>query len=331
MKKNISRALLALTIAGAGVLSAVQPTVALAAVPAQQKTQVPGYYRMQLGGFEVTALYDGYVNIDNKLLKGINGKDAKVLLDKMFLDSTNGVQTAVNAYLINTGTNLVLVDSGAAKCFGPTLGGIQNNIRAAGYTPEQIDTVLLTHLHADHSCGINEQGKMVFPNAVVYASKADADYWLSPEIAAKAPEEAKGLFQMAQDSVAPYQAANHFKVYSPGDTLIAGVEVVPTPGHTPGHASYLFSAKGQELLIWGDIVHSHSIQFAQPEIAMEFDTDSKRAIETRKKLFADVAKKKLWIGGAHLPFPGLGHVAIDGKGYRWVPVEYSPVMVAAGK
>lgn len=331
MKKNINRALLALTIASASILTAAQPMAVLAAAPTQHKTQVPGYYRMQLGDLEVTALYDGYVNIDNKLIKGINGNDAKTLLDKMFLDSTNGVQTAVNAYLINTGTNLVLIDSGAAKCFGPTLGRIQNNIRAAGYTTEQIDTVLLTHLHADHSCGINDQGKMVFPNAVVYASKADADYWLSPEIAAKVPEGVKGLFQMAQESVAPYQAANRFKVYSPGETLIAGVEVIPTPGHTPGHASYLFNTKGQELLIWGDIVHSHSIQFSQPEVAMEFDTDSKQAIETRKKLFADVAKKKLWIGGAHLPFPGLGHVGIEGKGYHWIPVEYSPVILPTEK
>ncbi|GKX53313.1 MBL fold metallo-hydrolase [Budvicia aquatica] len=331
MKKNISRTLLAMTLAGAGIFGAIHSTVALAAAPAQQKEQVPGYYRMQLGDMEVTAIYDGYVNIDKKVIKGIDAKDAKVLLDKMFLDSTNGVQTAVNAYLINTGANLILVDSGAAKCFGPTLGGIQNNIRAAGYTLEQIDTVLLTHLHADHSCGINDQGKMVFPNAVVYAAKADADYWLSPEMAAKAPEGVKGLFQMAQDAVAPYQAAGRFKVYSPGDTLIAGVEVVPTPGHTPGHTSYLFSTKGQELLIWGDIVHSHSIQFSQPEVAMEFDTDSKQAIETRKKLFADVAKKKLWIGGAHLPFPGLGHVGVEGKGYRWVPVEYSPQIVNTTK
>lgn len=331
MKTNVRRILLALTIAGSGLIATVQPAAANISTPAQQKIQVPGYYRMQLGDFEITALYDGYVKIDNKLLKGISAKDAKTLMDKMFIDSNNGVQTAVNAYLINTGKNLVLVDSGTAKCFGPTLGAINSNIKAAGYSPEQIDTVLLTHLHADHTCGIADDGKMAFPNATVYASKGDADYWLSPAVMAKAPDEAKPLFKMAQDAVAPYQTADKFKVYNPGDTLIPGVEVVATPGHTPGHSSYLFSSKDQNLLVWGDIVHSHSIQFAHPEVALEFDVNSKQAIETRKKMFANIAKNDLWIAGAHLPFPGLGHVGVEGKGYKWVPIEYSPIIVTPEK
>jgi len=97
------------------------------------------------------------------------------------------------------------------------------------------------------------------------------------------------------------------------------------PGHTPGHTSYLFESSGQSLLVWGDIVHSHATQFARPDIAIEFDVNRKQAVASRKKLFKDAAANKLWVAGAHMPFPGLGHVRKLGDGYSWVPAEYSPL------
>ncbi|WP_411752275.1 MBL fold metallo-hydrolase [Serratia sp. (in: enterobacteria)] len=329
MSHKLRQTLLALTLASSGMMFTLPASAAPA--PAQQQTQAPGYYRMMLGNLEVTALYDGYVNLDSKLFHGVSEPDMQKLFARMFTDSKSGIQTAVNAFLVNTGTHLVLVDAGTAQCFGPTLGAIKNNLRAAGYQPEQVDMILLTHLHPDHACGITDQGKAAFPNATVYASKADGDYWLSKEMALKAPKDAQPMFKMAQDAVAPYADQGKLKLYSPGEQLLPELEVIATPGHTPGHASYLFSSGGQKLLLWGDIVHSHSLQFAKPEVAVDFDTDSKQAIATRQKVFADAAENKLWVGGAHLPFPGLGHVRVEGKGYAWVPVEYAPVVVGEKK
>ncbi len=302
-------------------------TAAQAAPPAQQKTQAPGFYRMMVGQFEVTALYDGYIDIDPKVLKYTSAREVQSLLARMFVASTPGMQTAVNAYLVNTGSHLVLVDTGAAACFGPTLGGILNNLRASGYTPEQVDTVLLTHLHGDHACGLSADGKPVFPNATVYADKADADYWLSEASEAAAPESAKGLFAMARNAMAPYQAANRFQTFNAaaGQAPIPGVQTMATRGHTPGHTSYLFTSGNDRLLLWGDIVHSHATQFRRPNISIEFDTDSHQAALTRQRVLAEAAKGKLWVGGAHLPFPGLGHVRRDSVGYAWVPVEFGPI------
>jgi glyoxylase-like metal-dependent hydrolase (beta-lactamase superfamily II) len=329
MSHKFRQTLLALTLASSGMMFTLPASAATA--PAQQQTQAPGFYRMMLGNLEVTALYDGYVNLDAKLFHGVSEPDMQKLFARMFTDSQSGIQTAVNAFLVNTGTHLVLVDAGTSQCFGPTLGAIKNNLRAAGYQPEQVDMILLTHLHPDHACGITDQGKAAFPNATVYASKADGDYWLSKEIALKAPKDAQPMFKMAQDAVAPYAEQGKLKLYRPGEKLLPGLEVIATPGHTPGHTSYLFSSGGQKLLLWGDIVHSHSLQFAKPEVAVDFDTDSKQAIATRQKVFADAAENKLWVGGAHLPFPGLGHVRVEGKGYAWVPVEYAPVVVGEKK
>lgn len=308
------------------ILGYTLPLSANAAPVAKQQNQVAGFYRMTLGEFEVTALYDGYVDLDSKILTGASAEDIQSLLARMFVDSSKGVQTAVNAYLINTGSHLVLVDTGAAKCFGPTLGVVQSNLKASGYSPEQVDTVLLTHLHPDHACGLlNSDGQAAYPNASVYVPQAEADFWLSDEAAAKAPEPMRGMFQMAKQSVAPYDAQQRLKLFAPDSALIPGVSLVPSNGHTPGHSSYLFTSQNQSLLVWGDIVHSHAVQFAKPEVVIEFDIDSTQAKATRQQIFANASRDKLWVAGAHMPFPGLGHVRKEGTGYAWVPAEFGPL------
>lgn len=292
----------------------------------QQKVQVPGYYRLMLGNFEVTALYDGAIDLDEKLLKSIAKRDIQRLLARQFLKGPK-VQTAVNAYLVNTGSKLILVDAGAAKLFGPSLGNIVDNLRAAGYAPEQIDTVLVTHLHGDHVNGlVTADGKAVFTKAEVWSAKADNDFWLSQEIAAKAPAEAQGFFKMARDAAAPYLAAGKWKTFDSDRELVAGVSSVDTHGHTPGHASYLLHSGDQRLLILGDLVHNHAVQFARPEVAIEFDVDAKQAVITRKRIFAQAAREKLMVAGMHLPFPGIGHVRKESAGgYAWVPAEFAPL------
>lgn len=291
----------------------------------QQKTQVPGYYRSMLGSMEVTALFDGTIDIDQKLLKNIKPADMQRLLSKLFVKGPK-VQTAVNAYLINTGSKLVLVDAGAAKLFGPALGNIVDNLKAAGYTPEQVDTVLLTHLHGDHVNGlVTADGQRVFANAEVWSTQADSDFWLSEAVAAKAPKEYQGFFKMSRDAAAPYQAAGKWKTFDGEQELLAGIRSVDTHGHTPGHASYLLNSDGQKLLILGDLVHNHAIQFARPEVSIEFDNDPKLAIAARKRVFARAAREKLAIAGMHLPFPGLGHIRQAKEGYAWVPAEFSPL------
>jgi len=315
-------------------LGGIALTVALTAgaqpaAPVQQNvSQVPGYYRQPVGEFMVTAVYDGFVDLDTTLLKGMRAEDMQKLFARMFVQHENGVQTAVNAFLVQGKGRLVLVDAGAAACFGPTMGSLMMNIRAAGFAPEEVDDVLLTHLHPDHACGLaTKDGKRAFPNAAVWAAKADADHWLSNDAMAKAPEDKKPFFTLAQAAIAPYLEQGAFHTYANDSDLFPGFSVVPTPGHTPGHSSYLLQSKGQALLIWGDIVHSYAVQLPHPDISIEFDTDQKQAIQTRKTVLDSVSKQGWFVAGAHLPFPGLGHIREEEQGYSWVPVEYSPVRI----
>jgi glyoxylase-like metal-dependent hydrolase (beta-lactamase superfamily II) len=236
------------------------------------------------------------------------------------------VQTAVNAYLVNTGSHLILVDAGAAKLFGPGLGHVADNLRAAGYTPEQVDIVLLTHLHGDHVNGlVSADGQRVFANAEVWSAKADNDFWLSEAIAAKAPADAQAFFKMSRDAAAPYLAAGRWRTFDSDRELLPGVASVDTRGHTPGHASFMFTSAGQRLLILGDLVHNHAVQFARPDAAFEFDVDPRQAVVTRRQVFARAAKERLMVAGMHLPFPGIGHVRKEKKGYAWVPAEFAPL------
>lgn len=304
---------------GAFVLAAT----AHAAAP-QVKTQAPGWYRMMLGDFEVTALLDGVLPLEpHKLLTNTTPKDVSRLLARSF--QTEVVPTSVSAYLINTGSQLVLVDAGAEKLFGPGFDQLHANLKAAGYQPEQVDVVVVTHMHGDHIGGLIQNGRIAFPNATVMADKHDADFWLSADNLAKVPEDKKMFFQAAQSVFNPYVAAGKFKAFEGDAEIVPGVKAVATHGHTPGHAIYAVESKGQKLVLWGDLMHVAAVQFPKPEVTIQFDTDSKAAAAQRKKAFADAAKGGYLVAAAHLPFPGIGHLRADGRGYVFVPVSYMPV------
>ena len=306
------------TVASAGFLATA---AAVHAAAPMAKKSAPGYYRMMLGDFEVTALSDGTVELPvNKLLMNIKAAQVDSALAKYSLKSP--LETSVNAYLVNTGDKLVLIDTGAAKLFGPTLGNLQDSIKAAGYTPEQVDEIYITHMHADHVGGLMAGDKMAFPNAIVRSDKRDADFWLSKENLDKAPEAMKGFFQGAQASVNPYVAAGKYKPFEGNTDLAPGIKAVFTGGHTPGHSTYVVESKGQKLVVIGDLMHVAAVQFAQPSVTIQFDGDSKAAAVQRKKFYAQAAKEHFLFAATHVSFPGIGRVRNDGAGYAWMPVNY---------
>lgn len=296
---------------------------AQAAAP-QVKTQAPGFYRVMLGDFEVTALSDGTIMLDaGKLLLDTTPVHVEEALKRDGLKSP--VETSVNGFLVNTGAKLVLIDTGTNGLFGPTAGTLVENLKASGYQPEQVDEIYITHMHGDHVGGLMTGGKIAFPNATVRADQKDADYWLSKENLDKAPAAMKGFFQGAQASLNPYVAAGHFKPFSGNTDLVDGIRAVAAPGHTPGQSIYKVESKGQKLVLWGDLIHVGAVQFPEPTITIQYDSDTKAAYAARKRLFAEIEADGTLIGAAHLSFPGLGHIRADGKGYRWIPLPYGVV------
>ena len=287
------------------------------------KTPAAGFYRMMLGDFEVIALSDGTVPLPvGTLLTRTTPAKVKAALARSFLKDP--VDTSVNGYLINTGTKLVLVDAGAGTLFGPTLGNLLANLKAAGYQPEQVDEIYITHMHPDHVGGLIAGDRPAFPNAIVRADKHDADYWLSQANLDAAPKDAKDFFQGAMASLKPYVDAGRFKSFEGATDLVPGIKALGSHGHTPGHTTYFVESKGEKLVLWGDLMHVAAVQFADPAVTIQFDTDSKAAAVQRKKAYAEAAKQGYWVSAAHVAFPGIGHLRSDGKGYLWVPANYAP-------
>jgi glyoxylase-like metal-dependent hydrolase (beta-lactamase superfamily II) len=313
--------MLALLVAVSALAGLAASPPADAAAP-MVKTSAPGYHRILLGKFEITALSDGTTELPvDQLLSNTTPAAVNAALARSFLRSP--LESSFNGYLVNTGTKLVLIDTGAGTLFSPTLGKLVANLKAAGYTPEQVDEIYITHMHPDHVGGLVADGKIVFPNAVVRAAKPEADYWLSETNLAKAPADSKGFFQGAMTALNPYVKSGQFKPFEADGELVPGVRSVATFGHTAGHTNYVVESDGQKLVVWGDLIHVAAVQFKNPTVTIHFDTDSKKALRERLKAFNAAADGGFLAAGAHLPFPGIGHLRHDGKGYLWIPVNYT--------
>ncbi|WP_122899397.1 MBL fold metallo-hydrolase [Acinetobacter sp. B51(2017)] len=315
--------LLFLTLA----LSATTLTTQAAEPTIPTQKQVAGYYHHQIGNTQITALLDGTNYLSPSMFKGLSDAEKTEILKKYSAVNEKGIQTSVNAFLINTGKQLFMVDSGAASCFGTHLGSIYNNLKASGYQPTQVNGIFLTHLHPDHVCGISNSGKANYPNATLHIAKTEYDYWLSPNTVKKLPKDKQAGFlatvEKIKAALAPYEKAKKIKVFSDKSLSFGAVEFKPSFGHTPGHYSFKLKTDGQELVFIGDIVHSHTLQFDQPETAIEFDIDPQTAVQTRLKHFAQYAKDGQLIAAPHLPFPGIGHIyRQNDTSYQWIPIHF---------
>jgi glyoxylase-like metal-dependent hydrolase (beta-lactamase superfamily II) len=321
--KLISLAVAAMTaaaFAASAATPAVQPAQAAAGWTSQQ---APGFYRFRLGDFRVTVLSDGTAPRD---LPKIMSDPEKVRREFAASHQALPVELSINCYLIDTGAQIILVDTGAGELFGGSSGQLVANLRAAGYRPEDIGAVLLTHIHGDHSGGLSVGGQAVFPNAVVYVDRRDPEHWLSAQGEARAPANRKTTFKQSHQTVDPYLKAGKLRSFDGASELFPGVSSVPEYGHTPGLSGYLIESRGQRLLLWGDIVHAAEVQFRDPGVTVEYDVDPPAAIAARQRILADAARQGYWVGGAHLSFPGLGHVRAEQAGFSWVPAPYSAAL-----
>jgi glyoxylase-like metal-dependent hydrolase (beta-lactamase superfamily II) len=299
----------------------IEPAAAQSSPPAGWTAQqAPGFYRFRLGDFLISVLSDGTASRD--LPKIMSKPDA---VRSAFEASHEGlpVELSINCFLIDNGVQKILVDTGAGELFGSKSGHLVTNLRAAGYRPEEIDAILLTHIHGDHSGGLSIGGRRVFAKALVYVDERDPAFWLNTNMAAKALDSRRTTVAQSHQTVDPYVEAGKVRTFDGATELFPGVRSVPEYGHTPGHTGYMLESRHQRLLLWGDVVHAAEVQFKDPTITIEYDVDPEQAIASRQRVLAEAAQQGYLVGGAHLSFPGIGHVRRERGGYLWIPAPYS--------
>ncbi|MDR6849298.1 MBL fold metallo-hydrolase [Sphingomonas sp. BE137] len=300
-------------------------------VPNQQlEAQAPGYYRVTLGDFKVTVLTDGTTPIPfGNLLHGAN----RAGLTAIFRDAGEPLdrETSINSFLIDTGEHRILIDAGAGRLFGDCCGRLPAMLKAAGYAPETIDVILLTHVHGDHSGGLTLDGQRVFPNATIYLSKSELDYWLSDAAKARAKASHQQMFVQGRAALAPYMTAGRIRTFDAPATLFPGIRAIAAPGHTPGHTFYEIESRGHRMRVVGDIIHAAEVQLQRPDITVDFDADEALAARTRKAALAELARAHTLVAAPHISFPGLGHIARSDAGYAWAPIPYSSVVRDIGQ
>ena len=296
---------------------AAAATQASAAMPPQA-----GFYRMKLGQFTVTALSDGTLPLSlHELLDNVAPAEIDRSLARDFLQEP--VQTSVNAYLVDTGSRLMLVDTGAGDLFDSTVGYLNAALFAAGVRPEQISDVLLTHIHADHSGGLINGKARAFPNATLHVAKRETDFWLNPANFVGASQANQRRAGEAHQKVDPYIEAGRLQTFEGDAELFPGLRALAAPGHTPGHTIYVLESQGQKLMFCGDIMHAAPVQFPDPDVTIAFDIDPKMAATTRKKFLREAAAQGYWVALDHVSFPGIGHVRAEKTGFSWAPLNYS--------
>jgi glyoxylase-like metal-dependent hydrolase (beta-lactamase superfamily II) len=287
---------------------------------AQEAAAAPLIYPRRVGELEIAAISDGYFDFDGPLFVNIDQAVLEDALRASYVDPAKPTRIGVTAQLVRDGDRTLLVDSGTADFFGPTLGRLPAALAALGVAPESVDAVLVTHLHLDHIGGLTANDAPAFPNATLHVSRADIDFWTDEGRASQAPEGMRGFFDVARATVAAY--GDRVTPLTADGEVLPGATSVSLPGHTVGHAGFRLDSGDESILVFGDAANSAAVQFRHPSAGFTFDTDPVQAAETRARLFDMLATDRLLVAGTHMPFPGVGHVERSGDAYAWVPESW---------
>jgi glyoxylase-like metal-dependent hydrolase (beta-lactamase superfamily II) len=309
---------------GSAAVAASLTLPALAAAP-HAAMQGPGVHRTKVGALQVTALYDGawFLPIDGKFVRNATATTVNKALADAFLPPRI-MPISFTALLVNTGTKLVLIDTGTAGQVADTAGAMLDNLKVAGVTPEQIDTILISHFHPDHIDGIKtKDGAKVFAKAEIFVPEPEWAFWMNDANMAGQPKPVQRYFLNAKRIFG--DIANEVQRFKPGAEIVPGITSMPAYGHTPGHTAFAIHSGNQSMLAMSDTVRNPYLFARYPDWQPIFDMDGALAVRTRRRMLDRAVADRMLVEAYHFPFPASGHMVKRGLGYELVPVEWRPL------
>ncbi|MCY4303834.1 MAG: MBL fold metallo-hydrolase [Aestuariivita sp.] len=279
-------------------------------------TEQNGIYRFEVGSLDLTMISDGNIPMSSDIFPTINAEQFHSTLNKAGI-ATETYPSDVNAFVLNINGAIHLIDAGGGKGTAPTLGNLSSRLAVAGYSPDQVQTLMVTHLHPDHIGGAITESGAVFSNAEMILMETEYAFWTNAENKAKAGDDGLPFFEAAASAIDAYK--NNLRLISGETDVLTGVTAIPLPGHTPGHCGFMISSDNDDLLIWSDIIHMPYLQFDNPNITVAFDVDPQQAINTRLKVLDQAETDQLKIAGMHLLFPAVGQIErVPNGGYQLI-------------
>ena len=301
-----------------------RPAAAQSPSPISGSGQAPGFYRYRVGGIVVTAINDGYAlrALDGFIPNAPAAELAKAM-DEAFLPR-DALPLTFTSVVLRIGDRTVLVDTGFADNGPPTTGHWMTNFRAAGFVPSDVDDIVVSHFHPDHIGGIRRKdGTAVFPKAQVHVPEAEWAFWTDDAQMARAPEGWKPTFAATRRVFGPMAGA--VRRFAAGEEVVPSLTAVAAPGHTPGHTAFMLASGPDRQLILSDTANHPALFVRNPGWSAVFDMDAGQARETRVRMLDMAAAERLQVSFYHAPFPAVGHILKGADGYRFVPLQWSPV------
>lgn len=280
-----------------------------------------GVKRMKLGAMEVIALNDGALRrpLGEEFVRNVPLEQVKSLLASQNLP-TDYVDIPFTPFLVVTPAGRFLLDTGFADNGPPTTGKLAAQLAAAGFKPEDVDHVVISHYHGDHINGLRKKdGSLAFPKAKVHVPAPEHAFWFDDAKMNAAPPAAKGAFENARKVIGSLPADILVK-YEPGQELAPGIKAEAAFGHTPGMSMVSVQSEGQKFMYVADLTNVPSLFARSPDWAVQFDMDAELARQTRRRVFDMLVKDKVTAGGYHFPFPALGTIETAGSGYQFKAV-----------
>ncbi len=299
-----------------GTVEIISPAAAQqGAGPTQLNPRGMTFHRFKIGEIEVTQVFDGAVERDHNpgFAKNASVDDVKAALKAAGLRDDK-VPNAYTVTVVKIGDRHVLFDSGNGLGSGnANIGHLGENMKAAGIDPARISTIVVTHFHPDHIYGLlTKENAQVYADIEISVPEAEYKYWADPGSIASMTEARQVVARRVQATMPTWK---NLKQHAVDKDVVPGVRAVATPGHTPGHTSYLLASGNQQLMVLGDLTNIPAFNLRNPGWHLAVDQDAQTAEATRRRVFDQAVADKLTLTGYHWGMPGAGTLAKDGSGY----------------